>query len=151
MAREAQFNFIPETQLVTIEKQKRKEDHTVTVNAKFGHISFSPSYIRDKNLNGVYIKFYADQQKKALAWKILREQNLEKLAGYRKLNLVEVERKYLKKDGQGSSKMSICKLTLKRLIDSLRLDLNKKYRSLEIKEYNLNPTMGESFHYIKFE
>ena len=141
MAREAKFNFEEERRLVDTSRVKRLMRHTATINGKHGYIRFSLDYIRDSSLNNTFIKFYADTGKKAIAWKILREKNLEDLNGYRHL--------VVRKQKIGKYETQTCQLGVGKLLETIGVK-EQSYPHLTIKKYKPG-FLDEELHYIELQ
>ena len=84
MPREKNFTFIQESQLAS---KRVGNKHVASVNGKHAQLRFSKEYIMDNKLDGKYVKLHADKSKRAIGWTFLREKELGKLKGYRKLTL----------------------------------------------------------------
>lgn len=137
MSREASFTFIPESQLTSTRVGK---DHTVSINGKYGYFRLSNDYIRDNNLAGKYIKLYADKQKKAIGWKVMKETSLAALKDYRKITLYE---KNIKGTICHSSSIGIGSI-----IKALGVK-DKVYKKLPIHTYKEQGLLTEEYHYVQ--
>lgn len=143
MAREAKFNFEEERRLVEGSRIRGPLKHTASVNAKHGYISFSISYIRDKNLDGSFIKFYGDTQKKAIGWKLLKkETNVEELHGYRQLKIQEFGNKL------NDHKSKVCKLMIRALLKSVGVK-EKSYIHVPVKKYTSPTILDDDMYYVE--
>lgn len=145
MAREAKFDFQEERRLVNGLRLKNHSGHSATVSGKHGYISFSAGYIRDKNLNGAFIKFFGDIQKKAVGWRILkREGSLDQMVGYRQLKVYESV------DKINGYVTRVCKLNIKRLLTSIGAK-ERSYLQLPIGTYNSKTILDETMDYIQLD
>jgi hypothetical protein len=85
MPREAKFNFTSFLQVEKLMKEKELERQTVSVNTRYGMITFSKAYVQEKGLDGRFLLFFVDVEKKALAWKKIDVTTLTGMVGARKL------------------------------------------------------------------
>ena len=90
------FNFIPETQI-----SRKSTNHELTISiTKAGNLYFTPLIIASYDIENKFIKFFADKEKKTIAWKVLNEKEPKELKGYRQV----------KKNYAGYAVMAIKKL-----------------------------------------
>lgn len=142
MSRAPSFAFIPEDQLVDNHRLKTLDRHTVTISRKYGTITFSMDYVTDHSLNGKFIKFMADPSKNVIGWKILKENNLPSLNGYRQ---VRVNESIVK-----NTISKTCKLGVGRLLDALKIkDDASTMRNLKIKTYKAQGFLDEDIDYVE--
>lgn len=113
------FNFIP---VYNLEVEEEK-GNTVSISVKFGIISFSKNYIRNKKLDGKYVRFYVDKDKKTLGWRVVNEQgNLDVLKGLKRI--------------VPTGKDVIYRLSIKSILNKMGItDTSKSYTKLEVQEY----------------
>lgn len=127
------FNFIP------FKRAKGEADARspgdVTVNTKYGSITFSPSYLRDSGLEGKFIKFYVDVDKKALAWKVLEENSVEGLKDYR----------HVKKQKSG-----VCQLFIGSILKLYKFKDIMRFKGLKVKT-NYPTYLEGTMCYVKLE
>lgn len=133
MVREAKYNFVDEQAILERSKTTRTTGYTANISGKYGKISFSMEYIRDRSLDGAFIKFAIDEDKKILGWRILREQDLRSMKGYRQ---VKVHRY---KNQKGYTTAS-CTLMIRRLLTELKVK-DESYLQLQIKTYKPKTAM----------
>ena len=122
------FNFIPETQI-----GRKNLNHELAISiTKAGNLFFTPLIIASYDIENKFIKFFADKEKKIIAWKVLNEKEPKELKGYRQV----------KKNYASYSIMSIKKLLKYLDIDPKTTNLKQK----PIKKY-ISVLEGE-FYYI---
>lgn len=141
MAREATFNFIPES-LIPPRKERVREKHWVSISRDYNVIRFSPDYIQDKHFDAKFIKLYYDTNKKTIGWRLLKEQNLDDLAGYRKIKITRVKNK---KTGYESK---VCSLGIKSILDALNVKEGAKFKNLSIGTYREQGLLGNQYDYV---
>lgn len=116
--RERKYNFIPITQL----GEKKKEDgHGCTFSVKGGSVAFSDSYVRDRGMEGAFLMFFYERQKKILAWR--KVEGNELLSGQKWPQVRKFGKRYIefisrKKGGP---------------IDGMGLDRSKSYKKMAIR------------------
>lgn len=144
MAREALFKFEEERRLVKTNREEHcvSRRHVATVNAKHGYINFAIDYANYKKLDGSYLKFYADVNKKTVGWKILREKGLEGMKGYRKVAVREYT--------TGKYPVTTCQLHISALLDVLNLG-GKSFKRVPIKTYVSPGILSDPLDYIELK
>lgn len=142
MAREATFNFTPESTIPS-RKEKKAHTHWASVSRKYNTIRFSPSYVKDKKLNGKFIKMYFDKQKQSIAWRVMHENSFEGLAGHRKVMLVTRK--------AGKYETEVCSLGIKVILDELGLKPNASFSKLSISQYRPQAMLEDPFDYVQLK
>lgn len=124
------YNFIPEHQL----KEKRETfSYTVSIFAG-GALSFPNEVVRIYELDGKYVTFYVDKEKKLLGWSIV-EGNVE-LESLKKV-------RQLRKTVNGNVVISVRKLLKELGVDS------KSYLSLTVNTYT-STLHASPIYYVEF-
>tara|TARA_R100000789_G_C3003565_1_gene149506 strand:+ start:365 stop:802 length:438 start_codon:yes stop_codon:yes gene_type:complete len=131
--REATFNFLPFKKARIKEEEKKSGD--ITINTKWNTFIPSPRYIRDHALDGKYIKFFVDIPKKALAWKVLRENELADMSDYKQIK---------------GSKIGAFQLSIKPILDLYKFKVPMKFKDLKVKTYNTSYLEGQMY-YVKLD
>lgn len=129
--RESKFNFIPERQVYKPVSNDGSYAHVRITKNNF--IVFTPEYMRLDNLEGKFVKFYADPSKKTIAWRII-EENLEELNGARKIH-------------KATSKVNFAVFMIKKLLKALNFNPTKSYKDIPVYQYTDSLTKFE-YHYI---
>lgn len=142
MSKTAKFNFLAEDVVVTSSRFKDTSGDWVTINPKYGSIAFSLEYIRRNNFQNMYIKFYVDKERNAIAWRTLHEDSLGGLKGYRQLKI------YTGTKGQYVQEK--CSLTIGKLLETLNIKKTEPaYSKLQINEYKSTSLLdGHNYHYV---
>lgn len=142
MSRETSYNFLPENVVVLNHKIGRKSQESVSVNVKWGHIMFSNEYVKNRGLDGKYIKFYVDVEKNALAWRVFTNSDgLEELKGHRRVT----------KYRSGDYFHYI--LSIAPILKSMNLK-KEAYRGLKVRKYQFNGGYMDgiiNYDYVKLE
>ena len=86
------FNFIPEAQLN--QEPSESEGYSVRIT-KEGSIYFSSSVVKMFDLEGKIIRFYADTEKKSIAWTEVKNGDLSILKGVRVMKPTTPESKFV--------------------------------------------------------
>lgn len=130
MAREATFTFVPETQLTS---RSSDPEFRVTITQS-GMLYIPREVIEIYDLDKKYFKFYADVQKKAIAWKYFSEGDLGELQKIRKIGITP----------NGAGQISINKLLsaigVKDLIGSIS--------DIPVRTYKPQDLLSEEVNYI---
>lgn len=117
MAREKQFTFIPEEQLT---EKRLKERHPAVSIKVSGAMHFNSAAIEEYGLNNRYVRFYADPDKKALAWHIFDGAN----------NLEDLNLKHLKKNNAGTMVVGVG-----RILKKIGVNIKETIKDLLIQKY----------------
>lgn len=120
MAKEKKFSFIPENQLNLPANRSILE--TVTISKK-GLLTFSTSFTENYQLKNKHIRFYADPQKKAVAWTIFDNQEIANNSNIKLRKLVPYE-------PRGEIKLSIAKI-----LSSIGVKTEKPRLKIPVKKY----------------
>lgn len=129
------FTFIDATQLKPIRVVQPK--FTATIDGKYGFIRFSADYVRQHNMSGKPIKFYADKSKKALGWRVIREGNLAEMRGARMV--------YLEKKNKAGKMVPVLSVGIGSILDTLGVR-GKVFKKKEIGHYK-DPGMLDTNEY----
>lgn len=115
------FTFEPFKRVLIAKKEARKRG--VTVNLKHGYIVFPKAYIIDNGLDGRYLKWFVDIEKKALGWRILeKERSLDALQDYFQLKKVP--------------STGVYQLSIRRVLNAFNFsDTNATFSDLEVGTY----------------
>ena len=128
MSREEKFSFIPENQIHPINSGY---SYTITL-MKNGSLYFPKEVLHIYDLEGRFIKFYADKEKKSIGWKLFdKETELEGLKKIRKI----------KKNSLGSYTPMI-----KKLLDYIGYEVKSTVSKIEVKTYKSSYFEGEIFY-----
>lgn len=141
MARERSFNFIPLISSVSSPEAVKAKRHVVTINIKHKTLTFSKPYIKDKMLDGQYIKFFYDISKKAIGWKVLRQvEGFDKMKQYKKIKLSS--------SGDGGVYLMYLGTSLEIAAKQMHLT-SVSYKYLPIEEYKTQGVLNDgTFEYV---
>ena len=116
------FNFLP-ILFSKLKKTKKEYKETVSINVKYGTLTFSKQYIDKHNLDGSYLKFFADTSNSLLGWqKVKHTSFFPNLKDYKCIK---------------ASKSKIYLVSIRSLLKSFNLSNSKKsFKKLEIKKYS---------------
>lgn len=130
MAREATFTFIPETLL-----NRKSSDPEFRVSiTRTGMLYFPREVIDVYDLKSKHFKFYADLEKKAIAWTYFDQGQLPDMKKLKKLFMLP------SKAGQ---------ISIKKLLSSLGFkELRGSISNVPVKRYKDQGLLGDDFHYI---
>lgn len=140
MAREATFNFVPESTIPS-RKERKQEKYWVSVSRDYNVIRFAPAYIQDKHFDAKFIKLYYDTNKKTIGWRLMKENNLQDLDGYRKIKITHNK----SKKGYESK---VCSLGIKSILDALNIKEGAKFKNLPIGTYREGGLLGNQYDYV---
>lgn len=127
------FNFIPEAQLKAIPKPETVFKVTL---AKNGQLQLSREYTSVYDLEGKFVRLYADAEKKVLGWSIIEHsENLEQLDGLR----------LLKKNATGSIAISVG-----RLLQSINYEITESLNKVRVHIYK-SPLHAGEIHYVNLK
>ncbi len=123
------FDFVPEHQL-----GKTLEDSTYRVTiTKAGCLFFSANDVHIYDLDGKYIRLYADVTKQTIGWSILED----------KTSLDDLNDSRLLKRNKGG----VCLLGITKILNILKVDKGKVFQKLEVKKY-ISPLQSYPVYYI---
>lgn len=137
MSRQPQFNFEEVHTLVDMKRHSKLHKHVAALHVATGQFRLSAAYIKDHNLNGAFIKLYADVSKKAIGWKVFREGNLDELKGMHKLQC----KTYTSKTGTNE----LCTISVTPLVKLLELK-EKSYTKMPIQKHQSSLLEGDIFY-----
>lgn len=137
--RQPAFTFEPFKKVAAERKLERKRGFTV--NLKHGIITFPKSYIVDNGLDGKYLKWFIDVEKKALGWKILAtESDLKELEDYIRIKSIPSN--------------GIYQMSIKRVLNTFHFaDTNVTFKDLEVQKYLSKSNFYNDgvLHYVQLE
>lgn len=138
MAREALFSFVPEHQVVREDRRNRDTSFYLTIT-KASQLYFPRDFCSVYEVDGKLARFYADVDKKAIAWKFITEaENIELLTGVRKFTV--------NKQSGG------CVLNMRRMLTAIGIgEIDTAFKRLKVKEYKPDLLSGDILQYIKVE
>lgn len=144
MTREANFTFIPASQL----GNHSKVGLIASISLKQHFLSFGLKATDVELLIGKYVKFYVDTQKNTLAWKLFtKEHSFDSLGEYKEIKEVRM--------GKGDKKIGrqIRIQIPANAWHALKFNTEpKKHQKLEVKTYKPAGFLEDSeFHYIVIE
>lgn len=124
------FNFVPERQ---IGKESSYGSYRVSI-FKNGTIYFKEDVINVYELDGKYMKLFADVDKKIIGWSIIEN----------KTDLSELnEARLMKKNVNG-----VITITIGKLLKKLGIDKKESFPNLEVKRYK-SPLLAHDIFYVE--
>ena len=129
MPREKTFTFIPESQL---KRTGHSFQHYISIS-KSAVMTFSKSTIEEYDLNGKYVKLYADVSKKTIAWTIFERGSQSDLSGLRELKAYS---------------SGVLQLSIGKLLKSIDFKLKTSLKKLPVFEYN-DLLEKKTYHYVE--
>lgn len=143
MGPQPKFNFVPERQLVV--GTANSEAYRVSLYAYekmdkqgrpfFVNILLWPKEVVDiYDLKDKYVRFYGDREKKVIGWSIV-----EKAEDFAEMKDLKIMR---------ASSQGVVKLAIKRLLDSLGVEIKEHRKNLQVKTYE-SPLNSHKIYYVK--
>ena len=135
--RPAKFVFEPFREVEKKVKSHRKRGFNI--NTRYGSLTFPKSYVEDNTLDGKYIKWFLDVDRKAFGWKILgesKEEMLPDLKGY-----IQVKK-------QPST--GVYQFQVKRVLNTFQFKEEVCFKDLEVQRYvnNHDSFYNGTIHYL---
>ena len=129
------FTFVPVSNYV----QEIIIDDWARINLKSGAMRFSPSYVKNNNYEDEALRFFWDENKKALGWKRSKRETIGTLPDCVKMVTINT---------RGESKQY--GINIKKLLKRVGMSASQKTEKLHIKTLD-NAIMGESLDYVIIE
>lgn len=138
MAREKSFTFIPAAQLNPIRVSKPK--FTATVDGRYGYIRFSSDYVREHNMSGKPLKFYADKSKKAVGWRVIDNGGLSELSGCKMV--------YLEKKNKAGKMVPVLSVGIGSILNTIGVK-GKIFKKVNIEHYKESGLLSNEYDYVE--